>query len=338
MTDDSEQVADLFSKNYPHCGKISKIWQPDSTASCSNTHYFIETSDELFFLKQLADPDALFQGDGSTRLDTVCHATAAFARGELPVEVIVPNATKQLLTDRNGVICRVYKAIDGRQTEDTVADLESAAFAIGEFHRNAVGLLDSFLLKKLKGLKAPYPLTETKNKYDQIKEFIRTYPNDAPFYVSYEALIEELNFLDKCLAKINNLDDNSALDQPVHLDFHPDNVLFLKSGKATIIDFDNMMCGPVIKCTAFSVLRFAWMKQKDQSLSRLDHVLNHWQSGYQGDQSSDWQSSVRDWMIYLEVEKVLRIVYRHWKTDAYGQFLENVTSRHIPNLKTLLNS
>ena len=120
----------------------------------------------------------------------------------------------------------------------------------------------------------------------------------------------------------------------VHTDFHPRNALFTND-QATMIDLDNMIIDRRLPCLAFSILRFAFL-QRERTPEILQQAIvvfameEHRKSGFLED--------LHHAMIFVEIEKVLRILHRVRTTGEYAAFIDNICPLHLANIKFLSSS
>ena len=306
----------VFAPHYPALGRLLEFEAMALDSRVSNQHFRLTTERGQFILKQVLRPDALFERAGIERLAVVSRVIRALGEQRLRVERIVPAADGALCLSHGPSIFRLYEWVEGRAFDRSDRDLSAAARALRAFHERGLPALDSALVLALSGFSTPYPLAETATRVDQIFAFLRNEPTPELLAIAeHEALLREEIEIGLCADKEN------VPDQLVHLDFHPDNVIFVSGQEPVIIDLDNILIGDPRKCLAFSVMRFA-------PKGELLRSLAVWKSSY-GIESS---RQLFDFMTQIEVEKILRIVYRVIATGAYRNFLPNILSRHVPNL------
>jgi hypothetical protein len=317
---------------------VREIAKQQSEAIYSNEHYFVETVRGRFFLKQFENADSLYQQDGIQRLQWVCRATHEIGASGLPVERIVSTADKELLINDRGTIVRLYHAISGRPFAQSDEDTRSAAELAGRFHREALPALTPETVKALRALQVPYPLAQTRSKIDLIQNYVENFEGPDEEKCACDHVAQRFGFVRECLELTADIvEEDREGHRPIHADFHPDNVLYSADGEAIMIDLDNMMFEAPMRCTAFSILRFALMAGPSEPLRRLREVAALWRDGYESGSGEAPGTNLKEWMVFLELEKVLRILDRRRTTGSYGHFLPNIETRHLPNLQLLMN-
>lgn len=308
--------AAVLRPNYASVGQILDFQPAPVDSRVSNQHFRVRAESGSYILKQLANPDTLFESAGRERLQVVSRAVRALARSGLRVEHIVATDRGDLCVTHGSSVFRLYQLIPGRAFDGSDSDRISAARALRAFHDCALEALEPELVAELSRFSTAYPLPETRPHFDEIMSFVRAHGDrDVCAIAAHESLIREE------IALVGRVDTESPPQRLLHLDFHPHNAIFETGRETAIIDLDNMLLGPPFKCLAFSIARFA---QPDG----LAESLELWQEHY----GFDDPRRVLDFMAYLEVEKVLRILYRVMRTGTYQHFLPNIAVRHVPSL------
>ncbi len=307
----SAAVRRLLSGQYSVVGAAVSIAR--SRARASNPHFVVRAKRSRFFLKQVREPDALYEKDGLVRLTAVSAAVAELGRAGLPVERLVPADSGAPLVVDGGSAFRLYRFIEGRPWDGGVRDLRAAARAIGRLHAHGRKALSPASARRVAALQTPYPLERT-----------------APRMKELASHLLEPGLLREALALTRPLLAHPVRPVLAHLDFHPGNALFT-AGKAVIIDLDNMQFADHRKCAALSVLRFS-----RPGAAGLRRGVEYWASAYERTSGLRLDESLYRWMILVELEKILRIAARVRDTGAYRGFLKNIASRHLPNLRLLM--
>jgi len=307
----------LFESHFAHCGRVLAFDMMHFDARVSNQHFRVITDHGQYIFKQLVNPDALYGGDGMGRLELVTRAGRELNQAHLPVECVVPTHTGRLLVVDGDRVFRAYHFIEGRAFNGSETDIQVAAHALRSLHDAGARSLEPTLLAQMESFSTPYAFSETRPKLHEIVQFLRAegaFGQDAERHI--ELLRGELAMLEK-------VDLTAAERCLVHLDFHPDNAIYANDG-LYIIDLDNLMLGNRYKCLAFSVMRFA----REMDLGR---AIGLWRSAY----GFADDSKLVSFMAHIEIEKILRIGLRVMQTGSYRQFLRNVETRHMVNLRAL---
>ncbi len=334
---DHAHIGGIVSDNFHCCNLIISIeYHGDGTIG-SNQHYIITTPISKYFLKTICNADALFQGGASFRIKTVSEAINQLKNKGLNLEHIIQNKDGEFITNIDGVIYRLYEFIKGRSFNNTESDIKQAARSMSNFHEKAHKLLDKNIHFNLKKIRTPYPLDQSIKNIAEIKQSIDILSSIPSVHKNtFKLLSNEFEFIEKGVSRVINLTDKEADCHFIHLDFHPDNVIYDANGVANIIDLDNAMLGNLNKCIAFSILRFSLYNQPSNPYKNIINVSKIWIKSQEYEKSLQFSDLV-DWMLYVELEKILRIVGRYIETGKYSKFLININKTHFPNLRLLLN-
>jgi len=312
---------DVFRRRWPRLGAPLAVEALPFDARVSNRHFRVQTPAGTFLLKQLRDPNALYGTErGTERLETVARCVEALGTAGLPVEQLEPSGDGSRLVIEEGVVLRVFRFIAGRGYDGSPQDRAAAARAQRRLHDEGEAALPAELLQALRQFGPAFPIAETAPHVDEAFGFLRKLADpEAEPILRHESYIRDV--LRRTLAAGPPPLDSCL----VHLDLHPENVIF-ENGRALLIDLDNLLWGPRFKCVAFSVMRFT---PGDASIR---DALHEWLAAYAApDRAAD---TIR-WMRLIELEKILRIVLRVARTGAYANFLPNVATRHVPSLQRL---
>lgn len=326
----------LISENYVCCNEILSINYHNENNS-SNQHFIIDTSNSKYFLKAIKSPSALYQKKAIFRIYTVSKCINELKDLDLGLENIIENNSGDFLTINNNIIYRLYSYIDGRKFDGSEKDIKSAAQSISNFHLKAYKSLSTNSIANLEKLKTPYPLDYSISKLNIIIRNIEVFSVKLDEYQHiFKKLTNEFHYIDKAINQTikflnNNENNNICL---LHLDFHPENVIYTPTGHAKIIDLDSAMLGNRNKCIAFSILRFSLFNDPN-NFKRIIHTTKTWDMMQKSRDSLRFEEII-NWMIFIEVEKILRILIRYFETGKYSNFLKNIHNLHLHNLKGLL--
>ena len=172
---------------------------------------------------------------------------------------------------------------------------------------------------------ATYPLSETIGEIAALQAFA-----EKKLKLQFGALLHEAAVVAAGLKKSPRV--------LAHNDFHPGNVIFGQRAAPTMIDLDSLMFAPAHKCAAFAVIRFAVRSPVDRSAAVLRRIAGLWAEPYEKASGIALGPALCEWMAALELEKILRISARVQRTGGYAGFLDNIASRHLPNLRLLMTN
>ncbi len=314
----------LWSAEYGRLGCLFGLRAIEAPAS--NQHYEARTASGRFFVKVVADPDALYGGEGFQRLAIVSRAVHELGAAGLPIEAIVAADRGDFVVRAGQAAVRVFHWLNSRPFVGGKDDLMAIASVLGRFHSRGLGALTPETTADLISIaRSAYDLEPTRDQIGEIQEFVQ-----AKISVKMGVSLFEAK------AATHELPVNpGAL---VHNDAHPGNVMFGQDGAVTLIDFDSLNVGPVAKCAAFSILRCSIRMPADRNPISLSTATAEWLQHYSKESSLDLSPSILwRWMLFLELEKIVRIARRAMVSEKYEHFLGNISERHFPNLQFLLS-
>lgn len=321
---------------YPALGPIRSVEIFSPPFAVSNALFRIESAAGGYIAKVITEPKSLYGTDDADKrlelyaavaehLEQPTEAEQKAGRTGLGVEHLVPNRLGSKVTNWNGAILRVYHYEPGESFDGSDRSADAAARALLTFHERGSNLR-SDLVASLQTLKAPYPLSETRQRASAIRSMALT-----SSHPSFQTLESDWGVILWALAFTDRPQTESTRSTVLHLDAHPRNWIF--GTVPTLIDLDNLMWGPPDKCLAFAALRFGLFSmtehsseaERRQSLVASTHrFLGPISIG------ALWRA-----MVEVELEKVLRIILRTTDTGHYGHFGPNLGKIHLPNLASL---
>jgi hypothetical protein len=174
----------------------------------------------------------------------------------------------------------------------------------------------------------------TAGKLPELRSFLGEHPGGGS---AFARILEQWEVIEAAVERILNYRrawaDSICL---VHTDFHPRNVMFSDElEQATLIDLDNMIIDWRLNCLGFSILRFGLFRRE-----RTPEVLQDAIATFAGEDlgKPGFLEDLLHAMIYIEVEKVLRILYRLKTTGQYSGFIKNICPLHLSNIRFLTAS
>ena len=253
------------------------------------------------------------------------------------VENILRNNKGNFITTYKEKSLRLFEYINGRSFNNSESDIFIAANSMYKIHKNSSKFIEPKLLKKISNFKTPYSLHETSKNIKNIVEYTKQCIKKKYFINSLEYFLENISYIERGI----NISKDCLINQDcslTHLDFHQENIIYTNDNQGVIIDFDNAQIGPIEKCSAFSIMRFANYKDsKKLDINSIYRVANIWVESYGFANKNLQIKSYLKWMIFIETEKVLRIIQRYKATKKFSNFITNLEKLHIPNLKFLID-
>ena len=298
----------------------------------SNALFLYTTSEGRFLIKVMAHSHALYgEADVGRRLEIVGRALAELRQAGLPVEEIMPGANGRYVDRYDDRLVRLYRFDAGKRFAGSSDDRLRAARALRRLHLEGLSSLSENTKQDLMTLTKAYPLSMTAAECPRLRRFVEVKAGASP---TYGTILDHWDTVEWALERASN-QGTSPTDTPslVHTDFHPRNALFADgAGEATMIDFDNMLIDRRMTCLAFTILRFAFY-QREREPEALEEALTAF-AGEELDRPGVRHMLIEA-MIFVETEKIMRILHRVRTTGQYAAFLANICPVHVANLAIL---
>jgi hypothetical protein len=320
-------LENIVHSAYGFLGKLNYLEPMQFDFTVMNDLWKLELDGKAYVLKRMRDPDAYFGGTRNLeRLEAIASICESLYNAGLPVEHIQRNSAGQFCTKDESGIFRLYDFIVGDVYRDE-SQLLKCINSLNLLHTEAPIVVSEDKLKVIMPFKTAFPLKEVLPNGQVILNFIRNNPNKNK---DFGLLANLLPGLLRSAKEMQVYEYRSHLKETiVHSDFHPMNVLIKDyEPLATMVDMDYMLFDKPYKCLAFAILRFAAFGS-EQSLQRVSDFAEAFLRPYAGDEAVF--VDVVNAMKVLELEKLLRILYRCAVSGAYPRFMENVLSVHYAN-------
>ena len=121
------------------------------------------------------------------------------------------------------------------------------------------------------------------------------------------------------------------------MDFHPRNVLWGKDNSALMIDMDYLRVGNPFVCLGLTLTRTLLSLKKEISTQNIHEIITEIYETYSPRiDLKEFNSNLIKGSIFCEVEKILRNLYRYYKTGEYRKFADDVVTLHLPLFLKLL--
>ena len=121
------------------------------------------------------------------------------------------------------------------------------------------------------------------------------------------------------------------------MDFHPRNVLWGKDNSALMIDMDYLRVGNPFVCLGLTLTRTLLYLKKEVSLDNILELRIRIYEIYCPQMNmKEFTNNLIKGCIFCEVEKILRNLYRYYKTGEYRKFAEDAVNVHLPLFLRLL--
>lgn len=301
----------------------------------SNNLFEYSTTGGRFVVKVVVHPEALYGNHAVVeRLEAVGRATFELQRAGLPVEEIVASDDGRFVQPYYGHLLRLFAFNPGRAYAGRLCDRLRSARALRRLHTEGLACLSDGTRRGIARIEKAYPLHFTAGKLPALRMFLQE--QDGAGRV-LEQILEQWGVIEAAVERTLTYRrvwaDSVCL---VHTDFHPRNALFADElEQVTLIDLDNMIIDWRLSCLGFSILRFGLFQRE-----RTPEALHEAIATFAGEEfgKPGFLDDLLHAMINIEIEKVLRILYRVKLTGQYAGFIDNVCPLHLSNIKFLTES
>ena len=301
----------------------------------SNNLFEYSTTGGRFVLKVVVNPEALYGSPTVVeRLEAVGRATFELRRAGLPVEEIVASDETRFVQQYNGQLLRLFAFNAGRAYVDRPCDRLRSARALRRLHTEGLACLSDGTRRGIARIEKAFPLHITASKLSALRTFLQEQAGAGGVFAQ---ILEQWGVIEAAVERTLTYRrvwaDSVCL---VHTDFHPRNALFDDElDQVTLIDLDNMIIDWRLPCLGFSILRFG-LFQRERTPEALHEAIATFAP--EDLEKPGFLDDLLHAMIYIEIEKVLRILYRVKKTGQYASFVDNICPLHLSNIKFLTAS
>jgi Ser/Thr protein kinase RdoA (MazF antagonist) len=326
------ELTERLKVRYSTLGRPRELTPLAFSFPVSNSLFLYTATGGRFILKAMAESASLYgHADVRNRLEVVGRTLADLRRAGLPVEQIVCGDDGRYVDQYDDHLLRLYVFDQGRAFSGTKDDSWRGARALRRLHAEGLSCLGPNTRADLMQLGRTYPLCDTATQLPRLRLFVAERADASPTFATILDHWDTIEWaVDRALA-VRSLEPEPVC--LVHSDFHPRNALFQDGAdEAAMIDFDNMRIGGRLTCLGFTILRFAFY-QRDRTPEAVRDAI----ALFAGEECADPEFMERliHAMVFLEIEKVLRILYRVSTTGQYTAFLNNICPLHVANIDLL---
>ena len=325
----------LVSRNFSNLGKIENFEKFKSNGHNSIIFSF-KVENKKFLVKFLKNPNSIYgHNEGSERIKIITNIISNLSKS-FPLEKFVFNKFGKLTIKFNDGIIRVTEFIENRNLKDKNF-LKSVNF-INKIHNQFWYELEPKEKENLNSLIVPYELDYTLRKINLIEEFLISQVNINQGFINknhIKIILDNFELLKYWAKKLKLLNDEKFfhLKSFTHNDYHPSNIIFDKDKKLHLLDFDNIQYSRLFRCLFFFLLRHS-ANQKKLSESLLKQNYKILESNY-FTKIPNFEN-VLFYLIYIEIEKVFKILCRVYEKKGLTFFIDNIISVHLPNVLFLI--
>ncbi len=326
------ELAERLGSRYRALGRPRDLTPLTFSFPVSNSLFRYTTTSGRFVLKVMTHSTSLYgQADVVDRLEVVGRTLAELRRAGLSVEEIVRGDDGRYVDQYDNHLLRLYVFDPGRAFTGWDQDSARSARALRRLYAEGIACLGETTRSDLMHFSKAYPLCATAVELPRLRLFVEAQADTSP---TYATILDHWNTIEWAVAQALAFDSReSDTVCLVHSDFHPRNALFHDSrDEATMIDFDNMLIDRRLTCLGFTILRFAFY-QREKTPEALHEAI----AAFAGEERTTpgFMDRLIPAMVFIEIEKVLRILHRVRTTSQYAGFLKNICPLHLANINTL---
>ncbi len=325
----------LVNQNYSNLGKINFLQNFKSDGFNSKIYSF-DINNKRYLIKILKNANAIY-GDlnGYSRLKTITKIISRLSE-TFPLEKFVRNNSGRLLLKSNKGIIRVTEFIEEVNYKGDIFT-KSAKF-LNLIHSQFWNKLNKCEKEKLSSFSIPYEMDYTIKKNKLIKNFLFEQLQKKRSFIRKKYIKTILQHYDLLLMWANKLNilktqDFFHLKSFTHNDFHPSNFIIDEKKKLNLLDFDNIQYSNTFRCLYFFLLR--------HSFNQYDLDENNLKKNYKK-LISNYEISIPNYdmslmyLLYIEIEKIFKILCRISEKKGLGIFAKKIISTHLPNVLYLI--
>jgi Ser/Thr protein kinase RdoA (MazF antagonist) len=328
----SDELLDHVAREYPELGRPRELAPLIYGFRVSNSLFFYRTTEGRFLLKAMMHPEALYgEPDVEKRLECVGRAVTELHAAGLPVEQIIPGRAGRCVHPYQDSLLRLYAFDPGRPFADPEPDTRRSARSLRRLHRDGLRCLSETTRQALRRVERAYAMDSHLGQAPRLRAFIEKQSAGSSAFAGILAEWPVVEWAVEHTQGHRRLTPEAEC--VVHTDFHPRNALFPDGrDEALMVDCDNMMIEPRLKCLGFSILRFAFL-QGARTVEAFRAAMRTFAEEERHDAA--FLGDLLHAMISVELEKVLRILHRVMTTGHYAGFIDNITPVHLANLQFL---
>ena len=322
----------LLIKKFPNLGNGIKLSRMLFDFKVNNLLYLYETNLGKFVIKKIYLANDFYGTERSNeRLELICKLTEALREYGMQIESIKPtvNGTFLATIGKNFVRAFDYFENQGFNPAD-YKQFQQMIYLSKKLHDSPIEQLVNRFPEMPSLLIAPYGLSETLEQFQFLDENLSKESNE---------FLVVRKYLKDIFEKGLSLSDWSSKIEPVltHMDFHPRNILWSKTKFALMIDMDYVRVGNPFSCLGLTLTRTLLYLNKEITIENIleqsSNIYLHYQPKIN---QTDFIANLIKGAMLCEIEKILRNLFRYYKTRKYRKYADDVTSLHFPLFLKLL--
>ena len=322
----------VLSEEFPDLGTFVELNPMVFDFNVTNSLYLYQTNLGKFIVKEMSVACDFYGTPlARDRLELVSEVTERLRKSGMPIESIKSSVGGKFLVTSEKNVLRAFDFFESEGLNPAEPEqFRQMVFLSKKLHESPLEELVSSFPNLTSLLVAPYGVDETLEQFNYLQESLSKENDGFVVLKSNLSLVFEKGLsLSRWNLKI----------EPVltHMDFHPRNVLWGKDNSALMIDMDYLRVGNPFVCLGLTLTRTLIFLKKEISTQNILELRTVMYENYcpQMDMKEFTSNLIRG-SILCEVEKILRNLYRYYKTGEYRKFAEDVVTLHLPLFLELL--
>lgn len=322
----------VLSEEFPNLGNFIQLNQMHFNFNVNNSLYFYQTNLGKFIVKEM-NVACDFYGSSLARerLELISKVTDSLRSSGMPLESIKSSIKGEFLVNFEKNVLRVYDFFESECLNPADPEqFKQMIFLSKQLHESPLEKLISIFPELTSLLVAPYGFDQTLKQFNYINDNLS---KETDIFLGLKSNLSLI--FEKALSLSQwNSNINPVL---THMDFHPRNVLWVKNDYALMIDMDYLRIGNPFVCLGLTLTRTLLYLKKEVSLINVLKLRTKIYEIYCPKMDiQEFTYNMIKGSIYCEVEKILRNLYRYYKTGEYRKFAEDAATLHLPLFLGLL--
>lgn len=328
-------IFNLVSTNFSNLGIIEKL-ESFKSNGYNSVIFSFKINNKKFLVKFLRNPNSIYGNNiGLERIKIITNIISNLSKSFL-LENFVSNKFGKLTIKFKSGILRITEFIETANVKDKHF-LKSVNF-LNKIHNQFWHELKTKEKENLNSFIVPYKLNYTIKKINLIKDFLTSQINTQQTFINkshIKIILDYYELLNFWAKKLDLLKDQKFfhLKSFTHNDFHPFNTIFDRKKRLHLLDFDNIQYSNIFRCLFFFLLRYS-TDQKKLSENLLKQNYKILETNY-FTEIPNFENAIL-YMIYVEIEKIFKILCRVYEKKGLSFFINNIISIHLPNVLFLI--
>tara|TARA_B100000886_G_C20426782_1_gene494532 strand:- start:3979 stop:5001 length:1023 start_codon:yes stop_codon:yes gene_type:complete len=322
----------VLAKEFPDLGNFIDINPMRFDFNVNNSLYLYKTDLGKYIVKEMyLARDFYGIPNPKDRLELISKVSSHLKNSGINLESIKSSASGKFLVTFENNFLRVFDFFESEGLNPAEPEQFRQMILLSKkLHELPLEEFISYFPNLISLLVAPYGLDKTLEQFDCLKENLLKETDSFSLIKSNLSLVFEKGL---------SLSQWNLNVQPVltHMDFHPRNVLWGKDNSALMIDMDYLRVGNPFVCLGLTLTRTLLYLKKEISTQNIHETITEMYETYcPRIDIREFNTNLIKGSIFCEVEKILRNLYRYYKTGEYRKFADDVATLHLPLFLELL--